>query len=78
MRKLILSSLLLFIFVFDKAQSPTWSGDVACLLYTHCTACHHDNGIAPFSLTTYNDAFTHMAVISSDVNNHIMPPYPRM
>ena len=58
------------------AQTPTWSNDVACILYTHCTTCHHDNGIAPFALTSYTDAQSHMALMYTDINNHIMPPYP--
>jgi len=61
--------------VYSFAQTPTWANDIACLVYTHCTPCHHDNGIAPFSLMTYNDAFTHQAVMNTDVNSHIMPPY---
>jgi Secretion system C-terminal sorting domain/Copper type II ascorbate-dependent monooxygenase, N-terminal domain len=76
MRKIFLSLLFTSILLAGKSQSPTWSGDIACLLYSHCTTCHHDNGIAPFSLTSYSDAYAHMAVMSYDVNNHIMPPYP--
>ena len=68
--------LVVFTIQSSYGQTATWGSGIACLLYTHCTPCHHDNGIAPFSLTTYADAYSHMALISHDVNNHIMPPYP--
>lgn len=76
MRKLSLSAIFLLGVILGRSQSPTWANDIACLLYTHCTACHHEDGIAPFSLTSYMDAYNYMAIMSSDVNAHIMPPYP--
>ena len=76
MNKYLLTSLLLLMVIRSNAQTTTWAGNVACLLYTHCTACHNSNGIGPFSLVSYNDAFTHKSIIQSAINNHIMPPYP--
>jgi len=38
------------------AQIPTWSEHIALILYANCTKCHHEGGIAPFSLLTYADA----------------------
>ena len=75
-KNLLLSFFVFLILISCNAQSPTWSSDIACLVYTHCTACHHENGIAPFSLTSYADAYGYQGVMQSDVNNHIMPPYP--
>ena len=59
-----------------KAQSPTWTDGIACIVYSHCTSCHNNNGIAPFSLTTYDDVYTHRFSIASAVQNKHMPPFP--
>jgi mono/diheme cytochrome c family protein len=37
-------------------SSPTWSRDVASVLYKNCATCHHPGGAGPFSLLTYADA----------------------
>lgn len=58
------------------AQTPDWATKVAPILYNHCTTCHHDGGIAPFSLITYADAVSNAHSIKSDVQNRIMPPWP--
>ena len=36
--------------------APTWSRDIAPVLYKNCTTCHHPGGAGPFSLLTYADA----------------------
>ena len=35
------------------AQTPTWSADVASIIYNNCSSCHRDGGIANFSLMGY-------------------------
>ncbi|MEP7266755.1 MAG: T9SS type A sorting domain-containing protein [Saprospiraceae bacterium] len=57
-------------------QSPTWSGEIANLVYKNCTSCHHSGGIAPFSLMTYNSTFIERFGIRSSVQEKIMPPWP--
>ena len=52
-----------------------WSTQVAPILYNHCTSCHHDGGIAPFSLLTYDDAVLYASSISHDISIHKMPPW---
>jgi len=37
------------------AVAPTFSRDVAPIIYAKCATCHHDGGEAPFSLATYAD-----------------------
>lgn len=61
-----------------KAQQyqPTWAADVACILYTHCTPCHHTGGIAPFPLVTYQDAIVVSSGLVSAVSSGRMPPWP--
>lgn len=69
---------LLFIISLNllKAQTPNWAQDVAPILYTHCTSCHSPGGIAPFSLMTYNDAYSNMNNIPYYVSSRQMPPWP--
>ena len=57
------------------AQTPTWSEDIACIVYSHCSSCHNDNGVAPFSLMSYSDAFTWQWAIKSAVEARRMPPW---
>lgn len=58
------------------AQTPTWSDDVACIVYSHCTACHHDGGPAHFSLTTYADAYWWRIEMRDATQARLMPPWP--
>ncbi len=67
------------IFINGKsiAQSEfTWSEDIACLIYSHCTTCHNGNGVAPFALESYDDAVTFKDNILIEVLNGTMPPWP--
>ena len=58
------------------AQNPTWSDDVACIVYSHCTSCHNPNGSGPFSLLTYADAVSHSGSMQAKVKSREMPPWP--
>lgn len=57
-------------------QTATWNDNIACILYTRCTSCHHDGGIAPFSLMTYGEATSAAFGIQYAVNSGSMPPWP--
>ena len=65
-----------FGFSANAQTTPTWSDDIACLVYTHCTSCHNSNGIAPFSLMTYLDASAAASGLPYVVNSGTMPPWP--
>ncbi len=60
----------------QQGQTPTWSNDIAQIMYNNCTSCHHTGGMAPFNLTTYADAYSHRYDIATYVNNGKMPPWP--
>src|SRR5690242_13243496 len=57
------------------AVSPTFSGDVAPILYRQCAACHRPGGVAPFSLLTYEDASRRAALIAKVTASRYMPPW---
>jgi hypothetical protein len=59
-----------------KAHSPTWTDAIACIVYTHCSSCHNQNGIAPFPLMNYNDVFQNRFSIAASVQARSMPPFP--
>lgn len=76
MKNLLAAICLLAISTIANAQVPDWSTRVAPILYNHCTSCHHDGGIAPFSLMTYDEAVLHSGAIKAAVVAGKMPPWP--
>ena len=76
MKKLLL---LLIISTFCKvhlnAQSITWADDIACIVYNKCSQCHHPEGVGPFSLMSYNDAYTFRGSIKNATSERRMPPW---
>ena len=53
----------------------TFNKDVAPILYSNCTVCHHPNDLAPMSLMTYKEARPWAAAIRQAVVRRIMPPW---
>jgi hypothetical protein len=56
-------------------EAVTFNKQVVRILQSNCQKCHRDGGIAPFSLTTYADAFEKRAQISIAVSGRVMPPW---
>ena len=54
---------------------PTFSKDVAPILYKNCVGCHRPGEIGPMSLLTYNDARPHAKAIRDEVGDGNMPPW---
>ena len=42
--------------VAHAADAPTYSKDIAPIIYQNCTACHRHGEVAPFPLMQYSDA----------------------
>lgn len=58
------------------AQSTvTFSKDIAPILVTRCSACHHPGGSAPFSLLNYASAKPRASLIASATARRFMPPW---
>jgi hypothetical protein len=58
------------------AQTPTWHEDISCIVYTHCTPCHHEGGAAHFGLETYQEAHWARYEIKDATQVRYMPPWP--
>ena len=69
--------LCLFFFACNERNDhPTFSKDIAPIIYTNCSSCHRPKQIGHFSLLTYTDVRTNAAKILYTVKNKLMPPWP--
>jgi hypothetical protein len=57
------------------AASPTFSKDVAPILYKRCVQCHRAGAIAPMSLISYEDARPWARAMKLQVAARQMPPW---
>src|SRR5262245_45841993 len=55
--------------------APTFSKDVAPILYNKCVSCHRAGEIGPMSLITYREVRPCAASILDKVSSRIMPPW---
>ncbi|MCI0360035.1 MAG: redoxin family protein [Planctomycetaceae bacterium] len=55
--------------------SLTYHNRISRIVQAHCVECHRDGGVAPFSLTTYEDVAAHAPMIKQVVEQGIMPPW---
>ncbi|MBA2260171.1 MAG: hypothetical protein H0W18_14850, partial [Acidobacteria bacterium] len=54
---------------------PTFTKDVAPILYKNCATCHRPGEIAPMSLLTYAEARPWAKSIRDEVAEATMPPW---
>ena len=59
----------------SPAATPTFSKDVAPILYKNCSTCHRQGEIAPMSLLTYENARPWARAIREQVALGNMPPW---
>ena len=55
--------------------APTFTRDVAPILYQHCATCHHPGEVAPFPLIAYQDAAKRAKLIATVTASRYMPPW---
>jgi Flp pilus assembly protein TadD/mono/diheme cytochrome c family protein len=56
-------------------QTVTFSKDIAPIVYSNCTLCHHPGGSGPFSLLTYSDVRRRAGQIAVVTESRYMPPW---
>ena len=60
--------------VIDE-DAPTWYADVAPVVAEHCTGCHTEGGIAPYSFTDYESTAPLASALALAVESGSMPPW---
>ena len=60
-----------------SAEHPpvTFTEDVAAIVFDHCVSCHRPDGVAPMSLTTYEEVRPWARSIRQAVVTRAMPPW---
>jgi mono/diheme cytochrome c family protein len=58
-----------------SAASPTFSNDVAPIIFANCTVCHRPGQAAPFPLLGYDDVRKHGQTIVDVITRRYMPPW---
>jgi hypothetical protein len=69
-------TMLLLCCLFSQAQTPNWSEHIAPIVYTNCSNCHREGGIAPFALMSYEEASNASFYLANSVSERRMPPWP--
>jgi hypothetical protein len=57
------------------AASPTFTQDIAPLVYANCTRCHRQGEAGPFELITYRDVRKRAANLLAVMEDRLMPPW---
>ncbi len=57
-------------------EQPTFTRDVAPIVFAHCAPCHHDGGAGPFPLISYADVRKRARQIATVTGERVMPPWP--
>jgi len=57
------------------AAPPTFSEDVAQILFENCTSCHRPGQAGPFALESYDDAKKRGAFLAAVTGSRYMPPW---
>src|SRR5512145_2168818 len=55
--------------------APTFSADVAPIMYAKCVSCHRPGEVAPMSLITFKDVRPWAGSIREKVVSRVMPPW---
>src|SRR6266850_5723027 len=56
-------------------NKPTFTKDIAPILYQNCVSCHRPGEVAPFSLIDYKTVKKHADDISTVTESRYMPPW---
>lgn len=53
----------------------TYHHQISRIIQNNCMECHHQSGLAPFSLETYDDVIEHAGMIKKQITRGVMPPW---
>lgn len=75
-RPLLITSLVVFVCARASAEAPpTFTKDIAPILFQNCAGCHRPGEVGPFPLLTFADARKRAKQLAKQTGNHIMPPW---
>ncbi len=75
-RLLLFTGLLLLTYSCNKLRNHTWSGDIAAIVHSKCSPCHHNYNSGHFRLISYEDVKSKAGMIKYVVEKNMMPPWP--
>lgn len=58
-----------------RAAAPTFSRDIAAILFEHCVVCHRPGALGPMSLLSYQEVRPWARAIAEQVSTRRMPPW---
>jgi hypothetical protein len=59
-----------------QQKTPTWSEEIAPIVYKNCSVCHRPGEAGPFPLLSYRDVAKRARTIARMVSSRRMPPWP--
>jgi hypothetical protein len=59
-----------------RSGPPTFSRDIAPIVFKNCAPCHRPGEAGPFSLLTYQDVVRKARTIAAVTHSRYMPPWP--
>src|ERR1019366_1021774 len=57
------------------AETVTFNGQIAAIIYKNCSWCHRPGEAAPFSLLSYQDVAKRGKLIAAATTSRFMPPW---
>ncbi|HSF20170.1 MAG TPA: tetratricopeptide repeat protein [Vicinamibacteria bacterium] len=75
MRQALASAILALSCFHCGTGEPTFTRDVAPIVFERCTPCHRQGGSAPFSLESYDDVSSRASQIVQVTSSRYMPPW---
>jgi hypothetical protein len=57
-------------------ENPTFSEDIAPIIFKNCAPCHRQGEVGPFPLLTYEDVVKKAKTIAAVTQSRYMPPWP--
>lgn len=61
--------------IAPRRNSPTYTKEISRILRQNCQECHHDGGVGPFALDTYDQALNWAEDIRQFTADGTMPPW---
>src|SRR5215831_14549615 len=60
----------------QRKENPTFSEDIAPIIFKNCAPCHRPGEVGPFPLLTYEDVSKKAKTIAVVTQARYMPPWP--